>query len=275
MSQELSPHQEFSIDKEDNRLDLYRDDLTEVTASELSSQYSSVRDMYRDGDEDHENSSFSSSSLDHAYEVTSSPLSTATAPLAPHEGMEVRRTSSILKRAVSEEDMQYIKTTKRCWQCLPRPDIDEVVRKSATSGTANDECASSARSNSVCFGEIRIRSYAQTLGDNPSCSYGPPIQLDWDFEEHEALAVDDYEDGRAPRRTMRQMVLSYYYRKNLLTFYYGVSEDAFKACKRQIQREKLYRSVTSSSLPIMHVEAALESAARKAKRFFGKKPKKN
>ena len=97
------------------------------------------------------------------------------------------------------------------------------------------------------------------------------MQLDWDYEENLALAIDEYEDNRPPRRSMRQMVLSYYVRKNMLMFYYGVSEEELKASKRRINREKLCRSVTASSVLLMPMEAVLESVARKAKRFWVKK----
>jgi hypothetical protein len=136
-------------------------------------------------------------------------------------------------------------------------------------------CSERRPRSSVAFGSIIIRSYSQTLGDNPSVSYGPPIQLDWDYEEHEPLKVDDYEDNRPPRRTPRQMVLSFYHRKNILTWKYGVSEEELKSSKKQIKREKFRRNITITALPIMHVEAALESAARKAKRVFGKKKNNN
>lgn len=185
---------------------------------------------------------------------------------------------SILKRGVSDGEL-YVSTKKGSWRCLPSPDLEAIRRRFATTTSDNHESEShegessrdGTRNASVAFGSILIRSYSQTLGDNPSVSYGPPIQLDWNYEEHEPMDVDHYEDNRPPRRSPRQMVLSYYHRKNVLTWKYGVSEEELKTTKKQIKREKMLRHLTVTALPIMHVEAAVESAARKAKRFFAKK----
>ena len=185
---------------------------------------------------------------------------------------------SILKRGVSDGEI-YVHSKRGSWKSLPSPDLDAIrlqlsASRSLEASNGSNDCSERPRS-SVAFGSIMIRSYSQTLGDNPSVSYGPPIQLDWDYEEHEPLEVDQYEDNRPPRRSPRQMVLSYYHRKNVLTWKYGVSDDELKTSKKQIKREKLRRTITITALPIMHVEAALESAARKAKRVFGKKNNSN
>jgi hypothetical protein len=259
-SQSLHPHQDVTIEKEEH-IGLDLDAVTEATESEITegdllSQTSSTNSA----EDEHED--FSSLSFHEAYSQIS--------PRAPQELVSSRK-SSILKRSVSAEDVQFIKTSKRCWHCLPRPDLDEMVRSKSAEDVQIDAYISSSRSQSVRFGRVVIRRYTQTLGDNPSCSYGPPVQLDWEYEEHDPLSLDEYEDKRPPRKTMRQMVLSYYVRKNILQFFYGISDEDLKASKRQINREKLCRSVTASSVLLMPVEAALESAARKTRRFFGKK----
>jgi len=233
--------------------------------SQTSSSSHDAEDEHDDNDESNTTTSFSFQHMNEELKLISSG----------GEGESVSsRKSSILKRSVSCEDIKYIKAGKRPWRCLPSPNLEEIVRRSASLDTQTQVGMSpSTKAQSVHFGMVTIRSYAQTLGDNPSCSYGPPIQLDWDYEEYCSLGVDAYEDKRPPRRSMRQMVLSYYIRKNLLIYVYGISEIEFKEAKRRINREKLCRSVTASSLMLMPVEAAIESATRKAKRLLGKKTK--
>uniref|UniRef100_A0A7S2A3E3 Uncharacterized protein n=1 Tax=Trieres chinensis TaxID=1514140 RepID=A0A7S2A3E3_TRICV len=47
----------------------------------------------------------------------------------------------------------------------------------------------------VRFHSVEVREYTQCLGDNPSCSVGPPISLDWNYHPHpESYALEDYED---------------------------------------------------------------------------------
>lgn len=194
--------------------------------------------------------------------------------VASDAGRMQQRRSSILKRRVS--DALHIKESRGAWKCLPKPDMGRI--RSLSESMAQEEGKEDSDKNkhqrtksSVAFGTVCIRSYAQTLGDNPSVSYGPPISLDWEYEEHDAIQLDYYEDSRPPRRSVRQMILNYYHRKNLLTWKYGVSEEELKASKKQVKREQMQRTVTNTLLPIMHMEAALESAARKAKRAFSKK----
>lgn len=54
---------------------------------------------------------------------------------------------------------------------------------------------------SVQFGEIQIREYSITIGDNPSCSNGAPISLDWFHTKSDLLfQLENYEEYREPHR---------------------------------------------------------------------------
>jgi len=130
---------------------------------------------------------------------------------------------------------------------------------------------SSGSGKSVGFDSVKIRSYNQTMGDNPCVSYGPPIQLDWDYEEQEDICIEKYEAERVfSRRSMRQLVISYYRRKAVLTREYGFSEEELVKAKKDAEKIKFKRAITNTLLPAMHVEAVIESAGRKAKRIIGK-----
>lgn len=178
---------------------------------------------------------------------------------------------SILK--IRFTDLADIKDSKRAWKCMPKPDLKTIIGEASTSSetttTALNDSLSSSRKG-VEWGVVQIRSYGQTIGDNPSVSYGTPIQLDWDYEVHEAVDLVAYELNRGARRNLRQMVLSYYYRKNLLSWQYGFGEDEIKAAKKEANRVKFKRDITRSFLIAMPMEAAVESARRKTKRFFKK-----
>mmetsp|Transcript_20487 Transcript_20487/g.44582 ORF Transcript_20487/g.44582 Transcript_20487/m.44582 type:complete len:227 (-) Transcript_20487:112-792(-) len=124
----------------------------------------------------------------------------------------------------------------------------------------------------VSFDAVKIRSYQQTMGDNPSVSYGPPIQLDWDYEEHNGIDIDAFEADRGlSRRTMRQMHISYYQRKHFLMRECGFTEGEVAKAKKDANKVKFLRDVTRTLLPVMKVEDALESAGRKAKRIISKR----
>ena len=61
----------------------------------------------------------------------------------------------------------------------------------------------------VTFSTIEIRGYNMVLGDNPSCSRGPPIQLGWSYhvELPSTTSVDEYEGIYYTQEEERQMSL--------------------------------------------------------------------
>jgi hypothetical protein len=52
----------------------------------------------------------------------------------------------------------------------------------------------------VVFGRVEVREYARTLGDHPDAATGPPLALDWEYEERGSLTLEEYEQQRQHRR---------------------------------------------------------------------------
>jgi hypothetical protein len=180
-------------------------------------------------------------------------------------------------RFTTKTEPCYVKYCGRGSTALPRPDLDDILTEKNSrnssiicSRTTTQEEQMNPK-KTVKFMSIQIRLYGQTVGDNPAVSYGPPIQLDWDYEQNDDIPVEVYEATRGKRRNMKQMVLSYYHRKNLLSWQYGVMEDELKKAKKDAKKTKLKRSITRALLPIMTVELALESASRQAKQFVNRR----
>ena len=170
---------------------------------------------------------------------------------------------SILKATSDEIPI----SKKACWLNLPKPDLSNIPR-SASAPEARD-VAQQRRRSSVVFDSIQVREYEQTLGDNPSVSYGPPITLDWKYEENDPMPLDDYEHYRAPRRSLRQLCMNYYTRRNLLMWSFGYTEAELDKATKQMEKAKRARAVTKYFLPIAKVEDFVTSAGRKAKRAVG------
>ena len=73
----------------------------------------------------------------------------------------------------------------------------------------------------VNFGNVEIRHYAMTLGDNPSVSIGPPVCLgEEEFTKaRQTMKVDEYESLRIGKRRKPQSLqlkLNYYQRYDIL-----------------------------------------------------------
>jgi hypothetical protein len=73
--------------------------------------------------------------------------------------------------------------------------------KSSSSSTSSNS------SGSVRFERVEIREYNIVVGDNPSCSSGPPISLGWQYDQKQQdLPLDIYEEHRdGNRRISNQM----------------------------------------------------------------------
>lgn len=230
---------------------------TEVT--EEATQLMSSESETEDDDEDEHCAS----------EATASPVVVETAPslCEAKETPRPRRRSSIKPYKSSD-----IPIVNKSWKTLPKLNM-ERLQTTETVSSEHDEAEDLQlkRPKHVVFDHIAIRNYSQTLGDNPSVSYGPPIQLDWEFEEMEDILVDDYEHSRAPRRTLRQLMLNYYARTNILTYCCGASEQDVEKATKQANKTKCQRSLTNALKPLYLVESATESLGRKVKRRFGRK----
>mmetsp|Transcript_21681 Transcript_21681/g.25037 ORF Transcript_21681/g.25037 Transcript_21681/m.25037 type:complete len:182 (+) Transcript_21681:172-717(+) len=160
---------------------------------------------------------------------------------------------------------------------LKREELDETTYNGTMSTSSGEVFGDDeAKENKtaplhVKFVSIQIRDYSITLGDNPSCSsYGPPISLDWEYIENEAVSLDRYEKMRPSRRKMYQMHILSRHRADLLRYVAGTTDDEMQVVMREMREIQKMRSKTKASLLFSKVEEAAESAAHKwNRRKFG------
>lgn len=86
------------------------------------------------------------------------------------------------------------------------PDTDTEDEEHVAVGLPIDEPRSRSRKlmghkKSVSFSSLEIREYEVVIGDHPCCTRGVPLSLGWEYHEGGRLNVDDYEEGRSPRRS--------------------------------------------------------------------------
>lgn len=133
----------------------------------------------------------------------------------------------------------------------------------------SDVGADEAKVATVVFQKIYIREHQQTIGDNPSVSYGTPISLDWPSIDNDPLDFNEYESKRTPR-TIKQLFLNHYQRKNILMQKYGHSKAEVKAAKKATNKARSQRNMSkmmqTTLQPLLVFEEMRESAVRKAKR---------
>lgn len=125
----------------------------------------------------------------------------------------------------------------------------------------------------ISFTNLEIREYDLTIGDNPSVSYGPPVQLSWQYSQGETRDLEDYEsqkmmDRSRGRRSCCVENISWAKREAMLKRQ-GFSQHDIDAKVKEVNKIKQRRSVTRALVATGRTEEALESAGRKLKRFFG------
>lgn len=102
--------------------------------------------------------------------------------------------------------------------------------------------------HNVSFCQIEIREYEQTLVDNPCVTKGPPIGLDWNYEECGSFQVDDYELHKgANRRSRSMMMIPSFVREKQLCQEWNVTKAEIQKMKKKVSKQKRQRYVSSNN----------------------------
>lgn len=118
----------------------------------------------------------------------------------------------------------------------------------------------------VSFDKISIRQYPIELGDNPSCSKGPPLTIGWISDEFVEIDIDDYELSRPPRLIGGQMIIGRTEREKIL-LHQGHHLSEIREVVEEINRCKRSAKITKSRL-----DEVSKTKNGKLKRFL--KPRK-
>lgn len=174
---------------------------------------------------------------------------------------------SNLKRSLSQPNLKMFDPQRK-----PQRSAMKKTKKKATVAIADDDSDSTSKSiqRNVSFSNLEIRVYKMTLGDNPACSEGPPMTLDWEYQNESAVFdVDGYESTRGPRRQKREMCMSPNLRWWRLMRENGFSSTQIQKAVADAQKAQKMRQKTRKQIkPAAKVEAALGSAKRKVSRLF-------
>jgi hypothetical protein len=108
---------------------------------------------------------------------------------------------------------------------------------------------------SVSFASLSVREYNVMMGDNPSCSYGVPISLGWEYQQHEAVPVVV---SQQKKKNRSNLLLSYNARRQLLKEA-GYRSTELRKCVREVNRIKNERAMTEMFLAAQPLEDAMET----------------
>ena len=135
-------------------------------------------------------------------------------------------------------------------------------RRSSTSSTST-----SSTSSTVSFDTVEIRGYYITLGDNPSCSRGPPISLDWKYEQELVMKVEEYEQhhtATSRRRSKEQMIVPAVVREEMIRTNTDYTRSEIQDTVQEIQKiQKSRQKNATHSVRRQRNEELLESITKR------------
>ena len=169
------------------------------------------------------------------------------------------------RSCIKDTSHESIPLRNHGWKNLPKLTHANIQSKFVVSELTERSTKSSAL---VQFSSIEVRSYDLCIGDNPSVSWGTPISLDWDYVVELKDTVDNYESIRSltKRRNMRQMMMNFNYRRNILLLHWNVTEEQLLQAEKEMNLIRSQRNVTRALLPLAPIEDCMTSLYRKIQR---------
>jgi len=140
-----------------------------------------------------------------------------------------------------------------------------VIKSSVARNTRTPDFGGGPAQKSVRFHGIEIRDYERVVGDNPSCSSGPPIGIGWAHGKTRVLNIDSYEHSRSERKTQRKLVLNRQNREELLANWDVPVSDIVEAIRGNVRVKNQRRQTVTNLGKAEKLEEAFESATRKLK----------
>lgn len=166
------------------------------------------------------------------------------------------------KRVASVE---HNSMSSRSWDRESRK--SEVAQSTQTSERSSTDSRSHAekKKRKVHFTSIHIREYEIVVGDNPSCTIGPPVGIGWKYGETRVIDIDTVENSRSYKKIKSRLVLSREEREALLLNWGASFHDIIESVRANLKIKNQRRQTVTNLGKIERIEEAFESATRKLK----------
>ncbi|KAL3923811.1 MAG: hypothetical protein SGILL_001427 [Bacillariaceae sp.] len=138
---------------------------------------------------------------------------------------------------------------------------------STESNSNNIENETKLSQRRVNFDSIMIREYDRTLGDNPATTHGPPLTLDWQYEDVSPIKLDEYEEQRAPRRITHQMMIPGNTREAILLSQTPTTKKQIQTMVSEVKSHRHQRQVTVAMQDFEEWHEVFELITRRFRRL--------
>lgn len=169
----------------------------------------------------------------------------------PASNCEVVKSDEINERVEEERKMSY---------SLSTPSLSSSSLSSRSSCSNRNDCSVSlSKSKRLSFGQVNVHQHNVIMGDNPSCSTGPPVALDWKLLRSDTYHIDDYEamissSRRKAKRLGRE-------ERETLLQENGYSKHDLVLFTQQVDQDKISRTVEKLNLNAMEEYQIMASAS--------------
>lgn len=139
--------------------------------------------------------------------------------------------------------------------------------------TARHSPSSERERSRVKFGQLEIRTYESILGDNPSCSRGPPLAIGWNYDADsiKTMPVDVFENHPSrrdrPQIYESELIIDRAEREQTLLDL-GYTKAEIAAATRQTLKDKRKRRRTADNLGSAYMEEKVEGFKKSLRRNF-------
>lgn len=134
--------------------------------------------------------------------------------------------------------------------------------------STRDSSLMTPHKKSVRFSNVVVREYPMILGDNPSVSHGPPVTISWKHSAEHLLELENHISMTPfPRRSVGQMAMPSFYRKDLLVEA-GCSDVDMREATKQARLIKAQRIATVKYHRLATIEELSEKTKRRMKNIF-------
>lgn len=146
-----------------------------------------------------------------------------------------------------------------------------TTRKQISSILSTSKCKNKKKNDMkkprVKFGDLEMRFYNRRLGDNPACTSGAPVELDWTYNKDTfSTSINEYETHRLPRRSRRQLAMTSITRRNMMIYHFGCTHDQIDRAAQGTKKIQRQRQKTKTLSPA--VERRQEMTESFTKMFF-------
>ena len=183
-----------------------------------------------------------------------------------HHAMDLKQKISHFSAIVDQKSPQMASLIRSCMRVNS---LDESLRPKDSTPRKNglvqiQTKGRKPQEKNVQFHSVEVREYSQCVGDNPCCSSGPPVSLDWAYQiKYEPILLEFYETHCKSRRREKDILSLSEEERVFLLIGLGYSFQDLMHAEVKLLKDQMLRQRTLGTLKHFNIERAFENVRQK------------